>query len=112
MMPPLPEKFPIAPDNEVVDSESELPLAQSPTQEVAEPSEGQTRKRSWSESSDASTPPTPWGTSFLERHDEDEGALGAPFSAVPLWAMAPQPPAKKNKKEKATLVFNLSDIGS
>src|SRR4051812_33844575 len=102
MMPPLLEKYLIAPENEVVDSE--LPSAQSPTQEAAETSEGKARKRSRSESSDASTPSTPRGPSFLERHDEDEGASAAPFPAVPLRAMAPQPPAKK--KEKAALVFN------
>lgn len=108
MMPPLPEKFPIAPDNEVVDSESELPPAQYPTQEAPRAERGAGPK----ESSDASTLPSPQGPSFLEQHGEDEGASSAPFPAVPLRAMALQPLAKKNKKEKAAPVFNLSDIDS
>jgi len=116
MMPPLPENFPIAPDNEVVDSESDLLPAQSPIHEAPEVSEGQTRKRaqSLSESSDASTPPTPRVPSFLERHGEDDGASSAPIPAMPVRAMAPQPRAKKKKrkKERAPPVFNLSDIDS
>src|SRR4051812_17404551 len=73
-MPPLPEKYTEAPDNEEVDSESELPPVQSPTVDAPEASEGRTRKRSRNESSDASTPPTPRGLTFLERHGEDDGA--------------------------------------
>ena len=115
MSPPLPELFPDAPDNEVVDSMSELPPAQSPTEEAPEASEGRTRKRarSSSESSDALTPPTPRDPSFLVRHSGDDGASSTPFPAVPLRAMVPQPPSKKKKKEKkASAIFNLSDIDS
>jgi hypothetical protein len=116
MMPPLPENFPVAPDNEVLDSESDLLPAQSLNHEAPEASEGQTCKhaQSLSESSDALTPPTPRVPSFLERHGEDDGASSAPITAMPVRAMAPQPPAKKKKrkKEKALLVFNLSDIDS
>src|SRR3954466_10565076 len=114
-MTPLPEKYGEAPDNEEAESESELPPAQSPTHEAPEASEGQTRKRarSSSESSDASTLPTPRDPSLLVRHGEDDGASSALFLAVPLQAVAPQPPSKnKKKKEKAPPVFNLSDIDS
>src|SRR3954462_13389986 len=117
-MPPLPEKYREAPHNEEVDSLSKLPPAQSPTHEAPEASEGRTQKRarSPSESSDASTPPTPRDPYFLVRHGEDDGASSAPFPAVPLRAMEPQSPAKKKKKkkkkEKAPPVLNLSDIES
>src|SRR3954471_14032358 len=83
-MPPLPEKYREAPDNEEVESESELPPAQLPTTDAPEASEGQTRKRSRSKLSDASTSPTLRGPSFLERHGEDDGAYSAPYPTVPL----------------------------
>src|SRR3954467_2032522 len=75
MSPPLPELFPDAPDNEVVDSMSELPSARSPAEETFESSDKQTRKRtrSSSEASDGSTPPTPRNPSFLERHSGGHG---------------------------------------
>src|SRR4051812_3216157 len=106
-MPPLPEKFREAPNNEEVDSESELPLAQSPTLDAPEVSDGQNRKRSQSESSDSSPPPSPRGPSFLDQHGEDEGASSAPIPAMPIRAMAPQQPGKKKKKEKVVPVFNF-----
>src|SRR4051812_32794156 len=118
MVPPLPERFLDAPDNEVVDSMSELPLARSPVEETFESSEEQTRKRtrSSSESSDASTPPTPRNPPCLVRHSGGDGGSSTPISDVPVQVVAPQPPAKRKneeKKGKRTLpVFNLSDMDS
>ena len=75
MAPPLPERYPNAPDNEVVDSVSELPSARSPADDADESSEDHSRKRSrsLSESSDASTPPTPRNPLGLERHSDGHG---------------------------------------
>ena len=75
MVPPLPEKYPNAPDNEVVESVSELPSARSPAEDADESSEDHTRKRSRSssESSDASTPPTPRNPLCLDRHCRGNG---------------------------------------
>src|SRR4051812_37433239 len=118
MVPPLPERFPDTPDNEVVDSESELPPVQLPTKEAPEASEGQTRKRarSLSESSDASPLPPPPPPPFLVRHSGGDSASSSPIPAVPVRAMASQPPAKRKKEEKkgkrALPVFDFSDMDS
>ena len=122
MVPPLPEKYPIAPDNEVVDSESELPLVQSPTHDAPEASEGWTRKRarSPSESSDASTPPTPRDPPRLARHSGGDGGSASPIPVVPVRSVAPQSLAKRKKEEKkeekkgrrGPPVFALSDLDS
>src|SRR3954471_13503704 len=102
MVPPLPERYPNAPDNEVVDSVSELPSARSPAEDANESSEDHTRKRSRSSSvySDASTPPTPRNPLGLERHDDGHGGSSSPLPAIPLRAVAPHPPAKRKKEEK------------
>src|SRR3954469_24843009 len=102
MSPPLPEVFPDAPDNEVVDSMSELPSARSPAEDADESSEDHTRKRSRSssESLDASTPPTPRNPLCLERHSDGQGGSPSPFLAIPVGAVAPHPPAKREKEEK------------
>src|SRR4051812_13697448 len=102
MSPPLPELFPDAPDNEVVDSMSELPSARSPVEETFESSEEQTRKRTrrLSESSDASTAPTPRNRLCLERHSGGHGGSSSPIPAMPVRAIASQPPAKRKKEEK------------
>src|SRR3954471_20237642 len=101
MSPPLPELFLDAPDNEVVDSMSELPSARSPAEETFESSKEQTRKRTWSssEASDASTPPTPRNPSCLQSHSGGHGGSASPILAVPVRAVAPQPPAKRKKEE-------------
>jgi len=122
MVPPLPERFPDTPENEVVDSMSELPSARSPAEETFDLSEEQTRKRtqSSSELSDASTSPTPRKPPCLVRHNGGDGGSSSPIPAVPVRAIAPQPPAKGKKKEKKeekkgkrTLhVLNLSDMDS
>ena len=118
MSPPLPEVFPDAPDNEVVDSMSELPSARSPAEEANESSEDHTRKRtrSSSESSDASTPPTPRNPLCLERHSGAHRGSSSPIPVVLVRVLAPHPPAKRKKEEKKgkrTLhVFNLSDMDS
>ena len=118
MVPPLPERFPDAPDNEVVDSMSELPSAQSPVEESPEVSEEQTRKRARnsSESLDASTPPMPRDPPFRVRHSGGDGASSSPIPAMPVRAVAPQPPAKRKNEEKkgkrALPVFDLSDMDS
>src|SRR4051812_11834725 len=114
MMPPLPKKFDDAPDGGDAESDSELPPSNSPTIEAPEPSEGMSRKRSWSESSDGVLSPMPRGPAFLERHAGDEGAA-SPIATMPIRAIAPQPPAKKKKKKekkKDVTVFALSDIPS
>ena len=130
MVPPLPEKYPNAPDNEVVESVSELPSARSPAEEANESSEDHTHKRSRSssESSDASTPPTPRNPLCLVRHSDGHGGSSSPFPAIPVRAVAPHPPAKRKKEEKneekkeekeeekrarkAPPVFDLSSLGS
>src|SRR3954467_4834854 len=102
MSPSLPELFPDAPDNEVVDSMCELPSARSPAEEANESSEDHTRKRTRSsnESSDALTPPTPRNPLGLERHSGDHGGSSSPIPAVPVRVVAPHPPAKRKKEEK------------
>ena len=102
IVPPLPEKYPNAPDNDVVDSESELPSARSPAEDADESSEDHTRKRSRSssESSDASTPPTPRNPLCLERHSDRHGGSSSPIPAIPVRAVAPHPPANRKKEEK------------
>src|SRR3954469_12693241 len=93
MSPPLPELFPVAPDNEVVDSMSELPSARSPAEEANESSENHTckRTRSSSELSDASTPPTPRNPLCLERQSDGNGGSYSPIPAIPVRAVAPHP---------------------
>src|SRR4051812_41292974 len=124
MSPPLPELFLAAPDNDVVDSMSELPSAWSPAEEANESSEYHTRKRtrSSSESSDASTPPTPRNPLCLDRHSDGHGGSSSPIPAVPVRAVAPHPLAKRKKEEKKEKkkeekkvrrtppVFDLSEI--
>src|SRR3954468_10814804 len=122
MSPPLPEVYPDAPDNDLVDSMSELPLARSPAEDANESSEDHTRKRSRSssESSDASTPPTPRNPPCLERHSDGQGGSSSPIPAVPVRAVAPHSPAKWKKEEKkeekkgrrTPPVFDLSDLDS
>ncbi len=96
MVPPLPERYPNAPDNEVVGSMSELPSARSPAEDADESSEDHTRKRSRSssESSDDSTPLTPRNPLGLERHSDGHGGSSSPLPAIPVRAVAPHPPAK------------------
>src|SRR3954468_16941998 len=72
MVPPVPEKYPDAPDNEVVESVSELPSARSPAEDADGSSEDHSRKRSRS-SSDPSTPPTLRNPLGLERHSDGHG---------------------------------------
>src|SRR3954469_17930625 len=126
MSPPLPEVYPDAPDNDVVDSMSELPSARSPAEDANESSEDHTRKRSRrsSESSDASTPPTPRNPLCLERHSDGHGGSSSPFPAIPVRAVAPHQPTKwkkeENKEEKkgekrvrrTPPVFDLSSLDS
>src|SRR4051812_1922376 len=118
MSPPLPELFPYAPDNEVVDSMSELPSEWSPAEEAFESSEDHTRKRtrSSSESSDASTQPTPRTPLSLDRHGGGRGASPSPIRVVPGGVGPPHPPAKRKKEEKkgrrTPPVFDLSDLDS
>src|SRR4051812_48206830 len=102
MSPPLPELFPDAPDNEVVDSMSELPSARSPAEEANESSEDHTRKRTRrsSESSDPPPPPPPRNPLGLERHSGDQGGFSPPIPVFPVRVMAPHPPAKQKKEEK------------
>src|SRR3954471_20445700 len=101
MSPPLPEVYPDAPDNDVVDSMSELPSARSPAEEANKSSEDHTRKRtqSSSESSDASTPPTPRNPLCLDRHSDGHGGSSSPIPAIPVQAVEPHPPAKRKKEE-------------
>src|SRR3954471_8362156 len=102
MAPPLPERYPNAPDNEVVDSVSELPSARSPAEDDDESSEDHSRKqsRSSSESSDALTPPTPRNPLGLELHDDFQGVSPPPLPAILVGAVPPPPPAKRKKEEK------------
>src|SRR3954464_15923787 len=102
MVPPLPERYPNAPDNEVVDSVSELLSARSPAEDADESSEDHSRKRSRSssESSDASTPPTSRHPLGLERHDDVHGGSSFCRPGIPVRAVAPHPPAKRKKEEK------------
>ena len=102
MVPPLPEKYPNAPDNEVVESVSELPSTRSPAEDADESSKDHTRKRSRSssESSDASTPPTPRNPLCLDRHDDGHGGSSSPIPAIPMRAVVPHPPSKRKKEEK------------
>src|SRR3954467_14737706 len=100
MVPPLPEKYPNAPDNEVVESVSELPSARSPAEDADESSEDHSRKRSRSssDSSDASTPPTPRNLLALDRQGDFREFCSSPLPAFPVRPVAPHLPAKRKKE--------------
>ena len=91
-MPPLPEG--IIPREALEEDESESTVPSDVEEEAPESESPDTRKRSCSEDSDASTPSTPGGT-----------AIGAesPILAVPMRAMAPSSRKKMRLPKESSL---------